>query len=79
MDEKLIALTTENKFEKVSNTMRADIDMSNLQGLMNRLHGEHGVNVSLKLHEFESIKDEIQKQISRIRPIEHPPKEEKAD
>lgn len=76
MDEKLIALTTLGRFEKVSNTMRAEIDTHDLRGLIDQLHAEHGVNISLTQKQFDQIKDDLQKQISRIRPIKFPPKEE---
>ena len=79
MDEKLIAMTSQGKFEKVSKTMRAEIDEYNLGELIKHLHEEHGVNITLTQQQFERIKDEVQKQISKVSPIKLPPKEEQED
>lgn len=76
MDAKLLELTKQGQFEKVSNTMRAEIDEDNLSKLVSHLHNAHRVNITLTQSQFERIKDEVQKQISRIRPIKFPPKEE---
>ena len=75
MNEELIALTKEGKFEKVSSTMRADIEPENLNRLIKHLHEQHGVNIALSQREFEQIKDEVQNAISRVKSIKLPPKE----
>lgn len=79
MDEKLIALTKDGYFEKVSNTMRADIDETRIGKLIYRLHKAHGINITLTQSQFEKIKGEVQEQISRVQTIKLPPKEKEQE
>lgn len=79
MDEKLIALTEQGYFEKVSNTMRAEIEEHMIGKVIDHLHNEHGVNITLTQSQFERIKDEVQKQISKVKSIKLPPKEKEFD
>lgn len=76
MDEKLIALTTEGKFEKVSSTMRGEVADYRMEVFLNRLD-EMSVNITLSQHEFEAIQQEAVSKSGTIKKIKIPPKEEK--
>lgn len=75
LDEQLIALTEDGKFEKVGSTMRADIEAFRMESFLNRLD-EMSVNITLKPHEFEAIQEEAISKSGKVKTIAPPPKEE---
>lgn len=72
MEELLIDLTVGRKFEKVSNTMRAKVEDSNLIPFLNVLQNEFGVNIEITWEEYERVKDSFQNKLKVERKIVPP-------
>ncbi|GAB5417621.1 MAG: hypothetical protein Crog4KO_26060 [Crocinitomicaceae bacterium] len=71
MSEKLIAITRDNKFEKVSNTMRGEIHIGRLIELLEILENLT-VNITLTLSEYEMLNKKTAKRNSTQRKIKKP-------
>lgn len=79
LNDKLINLTKDKKFEKVSNTMRGTVPLGNIKPFLTILEDSFKVNVVVSESEFERIQQQAVDQSNRIKPIELPPEEVKQD
>lgn len=74
LDEELIHLTRDNKFEKIANTMRGSIHIGRVEKLLERLD-QLSVNMTLSLSEFERLDALTEKKLGKKRKIKKPPEE----
>lgn len=74
MDEKLISLTEDGKFEKIGSTMRGNIEGFRMKAFLDRLD-EMSVNIELKQHEFDALSEEAISKTGKVKAIIPPPKE----
>jgi len=75
LNERLIKLTRDNKFEKVGNVMKGEIPLGRLESLLDQLD-QLSVNINLTLSEFQKLDEQTAKKLGRKRKIKRPPKEE---
>ncbi len=76
LNDDLIKLTIENKFEKVSSTMRGTISAENFKAFLTKLN-EMKVNIILSESEFERIEKQAIDNSGRVLKIIVPPEEPK--
>jgi hypothetical protein len=79
LNEELINLTSEKKFEKVGTTMRATIPLENIKPLLKKLEDSFKVNIIVSEYEFERIQKQAIDYSGKVKSIEVPPKEAKQD
>lgn len=79
LNEDLINLTNEKKFEKVSTSMRATISTKHLRPFLTKLEDSFKVNIIISEYDFERIQKQAIDHSGKVKAIELPPQETKQD